>query len=633
MKKSIFLCSVLALAGFGLGSCSSEQDAPVANADGPVTITARMPGNVVSRDYSDGSKATTLHYAVYAENTQTPVFTSEKDTDPRATYNNDLTFSLSLNLVKGQSYDLVFWADCGAGSPYTFKPELQSVTVSYAGILSNDENRDAFFSCEKGLTVTGAMKKEIKLYRPFAQLNIGTNDIPVASAAGITVGKTAVTVRDVYSKLNLFDGRASDAADVTFGAAALPTGEDFPVNGYTYLSMNYVLTGSQIIGSDVNQAQKETKDITISVQKESGEEINSFTVSAVPFQRNYRTNVFGALLTSTVDYEIEIVPDYNKPDNDIEVTDYSQLTNALLKGGAVTVPAGAAVRVPENAEPIELKDGTTLTVNGTVVGPKSGGIFTVPAGATVNIEGSGTFEFNYAGDPTQTENNNFAIRGIDINGTANIKDITMVCSSEKAGIGISVCQDAVANIENVTVESGFRAFQAVAGSKVTVTGGKFSSTSNNTVKDDGGYNAWTYCMHLSGAGCEATLDGVTVTGIQGAVAVGAGAVVTLKDCDVSTHMLEGKPNTAWHALYSFKDALAIVESGRFYAPTQKAVLISDNDIAGNTVGSVELRGGIFSSLAWNKLENKAVPLPDGFVWADNTDPQTKDKYPYAVVAK
>lgn len=329
MKKShLFFASAMVL-GFMLSACSEELEAPVANGDGTVTFTAKMPGEVQSRAYSSGNNATQLSYAVYEKGTRTVVFSSDQSDAPKAVYNNDRTFSLTLNLVKGQTYDLIFWADKETSSPYTFVPAAQSITVSYKDVSCNDDSRDAFFSAEKNFTVTGAMKKEIKLYRPFAQLNIGTNDIEAAERANITLGQTKVIVKDVYQTLNLFTGVAADPTDVTYGFADLPDGETFPAgvdpltgnSPYTYLSMNYLLTGTQIIGEDVNQAQKETKDITIGIIDENGKSVNEFNLSAVPFQRNYRTNIFGALLTSQIDYVIQIVPDYNLPSIDKEYGD------------------------------------------------------------------------------------------------------------------------------------------------------------------------------------------------------------------------------------------------------------------------------------------------------------------------
>lgn len=341
MKANKFLFASLA-AGLLLTSCSSEIDEPVAVNDGNVVITAKMPENIKTRLYSDGTKATVLHYAVYEEGTNNVIFTSENTVDPQATYNGDLTFSLSLNLVKGRSYDLVFWADKGAGAPNTFSPTAKDVTINYDNLKCNEEDRDAFFSVEKNLTVTGAMKKSIQLYRPFGQLNIGTSDLEDAKKAGVELGTTSVTVKDVYNNLNLMTGVASvtgdfDGTELTYDFNTLPEGETFPVKGYEYLSMNYILTGNVIISGNVNKAQQETKDIEIAIKDKNGVAVNSFAVSSVPFRRNYRTNVYGKLLTSTVDYVIEIVEDYYVDDNNyelpyVEVKSSKELKDALDAG-------------------------------------------------------------------------------------------------------------------------------------------------------------------------------------------------------------------------------------------------------------------------------------------------------------
>lgn len=322
MLKKIFFCTSAVAMALGFNSCSSDIEAPATGDDGMVVFTAKMPGTVNSRAYSDGTGAKKLAYAVYEANTDNLIYSSDQTDAPQATYNNNLTFTLAMKLVKGQNYDFIFWADNQECSAYTFNPANKSVSINYEGIESNDETRDAFFTAEKDMLVTGAMQKNIQLYRPFAQLNIGTNDIDEAKRAGTVLGTTQVVVKDVYSELNLLSGEASNATDVTYAYAELPEGETFPVDGYDYLSMNYILTGEQILDENVNSAQKETRDITIAIQDADGKPVNEFNVSAVPFQRNYRTNIYGSLLTSTVDFVIEIVPDYNDPDNDVNLNGY-----------------------------------------------------------------------------------------------------------------------------------------------------------------------------------------------------------------------------------------------------------------------------------------------------------------------
>jgi hypothetical protein len=69
-------------------------------------------------------------------------------------------------------------------APYTvtFADEIANakMEVNYTGIKSNDETLDAFYAV-KQFTVNGAQTETVELRRPFAQLNIGTNDYAKAS--------------------------------------------------------------------------------------------------------------------------------------------------------------------------------------------------------------------------------------------------------------------------------------------------------------------------------------------------------------------------------------------------------------------------------------------------------------------
>ncbi len=339
MKKSTI--AILALPAILMASCSSDEPAVDSGVDGNVTFVAQLPGNFASRAYADGAKATELTYAVYESGSNTPVLTSEDPSAPQATFSG-LQAKLTLNLVKGKTYDVVFWAD-QADAPYTFDAATQSITIDYNGIKSGDDNRDAFFQVEKSLTVNGAIQRTVTLRRPFAQINFGTNDLAQAEAVGTKVAKTQLTVEGAYTTLNLFDGKASNPVNVVYEYNALPVGEIFPVDGYTYLSMNYVLTGNRPGDPDVQTADKELVNCVFEMQDNNGKGINTLTLSNVPVQRNYRTNVYGSLLTSQVDYFIEIHPDFETPDHTL-----SQLVLASQIGGSVVLDAD--VELPSSGE-------------------------------------------------------------------------------------------------------------------------------------------------------------------------------------------------------------------------------------------------------------------------------------------
>ena len=338
MKKLIF---AIAVAGsLFLSACSNdEMMAPGAGTtDGTVTFTF-TPEAALSRAYSDGLTATTLHYAAYEAGTKTVIYTSENASDPAATLVSDRNFTLSLNLVKGKSYDFVFWADKGDGAPYTFSAADQSVTVDYtAPVAGNDEGRDAFFQAVKDLKVTGPMEQPVVLRRPFAQVNIGTSDLAEAAKLNTTIASTAFTVSGVHSSLDLFTGIAAGSAEVTFAATALPQGESFPNVkegvSYDYIAMNYILTGTELeADTDVQRAKSELMNASLTMVYNDGKS-QTIKIDNMPVQRNYRTNIFGALLTAPLDFTITVDQEYNDPDHN-----YSELLFAAQNGGIVTLSA------------------------------------------------------------------------------------------------------------------------------------------------------------------------------------------------------------------------------------------------------------------------------------------------------
>ena len=310
MKK--YLLGMSAVAMLFATSCQDDMNLP-GNVGETTTVAFNVATPQIStRAYSDGATATVLQYAVY----------DETGAELRELTKLDATIKgsaeVKLQLTTGNEYTVVFWA-AAPNAPYTFDPASKTVEVNYAGALSNDEKRDAFFGSQT-FTVTGAQTQTIELRRPFAQLNIGTADLEETANAGYTPAQSAVTVKSLGNTLNLVSGTVSgDSQDITFDYAALPLGETFPVADNDYLAMNYLLVG----------AEKETVDIIFNC-KDANDVVKTRTVGSVPVQRNYRTNIYGQLLTSDVDVNVEIKPEY---DGSLE----AKLQTAAAFGGEVTL--------------------------------------------------------------------------------------------------------------------------------------------------------------------------------------------------------------------------------------------------------------------------------------------------------
>ena len=296
MKRYLLSTFTIAAAALLVTSCNDEMDNGLKTGnEGTVTFTAQLPSEMGTRAFADGLTAKHLQYAVYEAGQSTPlkVFGDETTVVGEAEM-VDLKKSVTLQLTSGKSYDVIFWADATTDSPYTFDPATQKVSVDYSKVNNNSDNCDAFFKKET-ITVSGNQSVDVKLTRPFAQVNIGTDDFDAAKASGLEVTQTEVVAK-AFATLNLATGEVADEADRTFTMKAIPTASDgeFPVaGGYKYLSMDYLLVG----------ADKATVDVAFNY---GGPQNRTFT--NVPVQRNYRTNIYGSLLTNTTDFNVVIEP-------------------------------------------------------------------------------------------------------------------------------------------------------------------------------------------------------------------------------------------------------------------------------------------------------------------------------------
>lgn len=345
MKKVLFSTVAMSALMLMATSCADDQTSDLkAGAESTVTITAQLPGDMGTRAFADGKKATELHYAVYEKGTTTRLKVCKKADGTKGQPEGTATMTglqttISLQLTTGKEYDFVFWADAPGDNVYTFNSENQTVTVNYANAENNTDNLDAFFGQKKALKVSGNMSISQKLRRPFAQINIGTDDFDAAAAAGYTVSESTIGVA-TYKTLNLLSGEVSDPVTATFVKKPIPTEDSkFSVNSkdYKYLSMSYVLVPKD----------KETVDIAFDYT------LTNRTFTNVPVQRNYRTNIYGSLLTNTADFNVVIAPGFNDPDynhNVITASTQTELETAAETPNAV----------------IKLKESTTYTLPATV---------------------------------------------------------------------------------------------------------------------------------------------------------------------------------------------------------------------------------------------------------------------------
>ena len=315
MKKSIFLGMLAALAL--ANSCSTEDNGLSSSENNLKQVTLKVSADgALTRAISDGTSVDQLVYRVFDKNGNA-ITTLNKTTETATDLLSGHT--VTLTLAKGQTYKIAFWAQKADCAAYTVDDNM-NVSIDYSGV-NNDESRDAFFKTVE-LTVNEDMTQDVTLKRPFAQINVGTTDADwtAATAAGLTVTQSKVTVKKAANKLNVVDGTVSGETDVTYTEANLP-GEPLMVDAdgdgtkdsYKYLSMCYVLPNDATDGTQKTLASTEftfkPADGTDVIIKDG--------LQNVPLQRNYRTNIVGDILTRSQQFKIVVDPAFDEPDNNV----------------------------------------------------------------------------------------------------------------------------------------------------------------------------------------------------------------------------------------------------------------------------------------------------------------------------
>ena len=305
MNKHLFL-SVVAACSLMLTTACSDEDPTISSGDtAKVSFNLQADAALSTRAISDGTGADMLVYRVFDKDGNIIGGQAKKTesglTDLKTGHN------ITLNLAKGQTYKVAFWAQDADCSAYTVADDM-SVAIDYNG-YNNDETRDAFCKTVE-IYVAGDMAETVKLTRPFAQVNVGCTDEDWNAAvnSGITVATSQVTFVDAATTLNVLDGTVSGAQTVSYTAEAIPTetlkvdsNNDGTKEDFHYLSMSYILPNDGTTGSAKTVASASF------VFNTNGESISlSEGLQNIPLQRNYRTNIVGSFLSSSVDFTVVV---------------------------------------------------------------------------------------------------------------------------------------------------------------------------------------------------------------------------------------------------------------------------------------------------------------------------------------
>ena len=514
MKKLFYPLFGLAALAMTNTSCSDDLENNGAKAnEAAVNFTVQLENKVGSRVAGDGTQATKLQYWVYKAE-DGAIGTIINGLTGETTVGDDLSAEVSLTLVKGQTYNFLFWAQDPDCTYYTPVPDEGAITVSYTG-SANDESRDAFFKVRKDLKVTGPVNETIVLKRPFAQINVGTSVGSLADAkkADVDITKSSFTINNAATRLNAYSGSATETQEVVYTLSEIiesdktdEVGDLKDVDGknYEHLAMNYILVADDTDAVTTDKygvgENKQLVDATFEIFDDKDASINKFDIPNIPVQRNWRTNIIGDILNETVTFNIVIDPNFDKDENgdDHNYFTEKELAYTALNGGEVTltedvtltqtlnVTADMVINMGEGVElngSLNVADGVSLTVNGGTINNTVDTTSGIVSNGNLTLNGVTVTSARHA---LRIESGNVVIDG----GTYKVEPV-----SEKTVYALNVGDDNTN--ANVTIKGGTfigpkgtiadsgAAIGVKAGSSVTIEDGNFSGGKLNTLSSKG----------------------------------------------------------------------------------------------------------------------------------------------------
>ncbi len=277
---------ILAFAILSFSACSNDDYLQQTMGENvSVTFRPTLKGELNTRAIGDAAGIDRLTIVVY-EGTQT--------LSKKLSYSEDWDIAkrngITLTLIEGHSYKILFWAENSVNTAYTLTNDGK-ITVDYNGYIDGGfakmEEMDAF--CGTSSITVGSKKnenKQIELSRPLAQLNFADNTTLPEQGTHQTV----VTFHGVPTSFNPFTGILEMSnTDVVFTFGDFPA-ETLSVDGssYYYLSSNYFFAPQT--GTISNMSA------TIDLQNTDGISIKEIEVPDITLEKNKKTNILGSIV-------------------------------------------------------------------------------------------------------------------------------------------------------------------------------------------------------------------------------------------------------------------------------------------------------------------------------------------------
>lgn len=296
-KHFIILLSVALL----LSGCSKEQ--VYRHIDGDlslVSFSAQLDGALYTKSVADGDGG-----ADFVNRGIIELYFNNELYARQYAQVSDKKVSFNVQVVSNRTYTVAFWADHvdNPSSPDGLQQDKYYVTDSSEGLKAvtikgeytgNNDARDAFYQAgQYTVSQSGASFSNIKLVRPFAQLNVITTDWDKTGQmiGGALPDAVDVIIYNPLVKFNVITTEASSDSSMptlAYQTAVYPAPAGTSPASEKTLSMDYIFSSETkgFISLDFKAAHGT-----------AGHVAHSF--NSIPCQRNFRTNIKGNLLTSS----------------------------------------------------------------------------------------------------------------------------------------------------------------------------------------------------------------------------------------------------------------------------------------------------------------------------------------------
>lgn len=514
---------LLALTSLLFNSSCSQEEIAMPTEDGYARFSITLPGEIGTRaTFGDGAKASvnTLYWTLFEEinsemgggtTIHKKVAASVKEEAFGAGDNSAET--VSMQLVVGKRYRIVFCAMNSGNKLVSYEDGI--LTMHYENASCNSVNDDVFTAVSEVIDITKGTgySNNIELTRPLAQINWGSTDFD-EDAVKVHLNDTEATVTynsGLYTGLDLINNKAEGQIDNPVSFPAIPCNalpeQEFPLtdSGAKLVAMNYALTG--------------TTESTISCKIafkggfETQVDVNNASVKS-----NFRTNIYGGLLTNPREVYVEMNKAFETFNSERYLTPETQkIVKALSEGQAeIVIPAEETIDLT-GLGTFQLTDGQHITLNGTLILDSQQLVLSKDGDQTPHVD------FDGNGIIYTTGANSVSINS---GAKATFEGISIICEKQTTGGSALRAEGGEIELNAVTVKS-------------TVNG--ISILENGKLKADGcnilaGTTGTTAAIYLSGAE-ESSIKNCSLIATVGYAILVKDSKVTVTGCKLDSYGL------------------------------------------------------------------------------------------------